>query len=359
MRLWKLWLGFAALGAAGGVVATQGKGSMPDGSRLHYERQNCHGAYDLLNADVDAGRALSDADQVWARAHEDAALAGKPCPAPPAALAKRATNRTVVTPHGVKILVNFKKQNDGAAWFESAYGVLTGAVKLPGVTPADGFATLRKAVELEDPPAQLFMGSLYITGVATGKEDYAAALPFIEKAAAAGHVDALAMAGNFYKSGVGTKADPRKAFAYYGKAAERGHVFATFMAAHMANDGEGTKKDHKLAYRLARNLADQGEVAGAVLAASALLQQRNVGKHEDEVLYWMDVALRDGDAKIKAEIGKFRPQVVAAYKRLNAPPEYRPRVWKACPMKTVCRVSHYTGIQQCTTNKDYWNDCDG
>ncbi len=115
-----------------------------------------------------------------------------------------------------------------------------------------------------------------------------------------------------------------------------------------------------LAYRLARNLAEQGEVVGAVLAASALLQQKDAKDHEDEVLYWMDVAMRDGDESIRSEVAKFRPQVQAAFQRAKAPPEYTPREWKACPMKTVCLVNRFTGAQQsCTTNKDYWNDCDG
>ena len=58
-------------------------------------------------------------------------------------------------------------------------------------------------------------------------------------------------------------------------------------------------------------------------------------------------------------MAKFRPQVQAAFQRAKAPPEYTPREWKACPLKTVCLVNS-SGVQyQCTTNKDYWNDCDG
>ncbi|RYD55906.1 MAG: sel1 repeat family protein [Sphingomonadales bacterium] len=359
MRLPALILACTLLGATA-VVATQGKGSMPDPARTHYQRQNCHGAYDLLNADVDAGRLPSDADRAWARAHEDAAIAGKPCPAPPEALAKRATNRIVVTQPGLQTLIKFKALDDPSAWFEAAYAVLTGSVKLDGVTAADGFAMLKKAAELGDAPAQMFLGSLHIGGAVTGKADYTAGLPFIQSAAKSGHVDAMFMLGSMYVAGLGTRKNPRLAFDYLAKAAERGHVMATFLAAKMANEGDGIKKDYNLAYRLARNLADQGEVSGAILAASALLQQKNAGDNENEVLYWMDVAARDGDDKVRAEIAKFRPQVVAAYKRYNAPPEYHPRVRKQCPTKTVCLVDRFSGARQsCITNKDYWNDCDG
>jgi len=50
---------------------------------------------------------------------------------------------------------------------------------------------------------------------------------------------------------------------------------------------------------------------------------------------------------------------VAAFERANAPPPaYVPPVRKACPMKTVCYVDMHTGMQDCHTNKDFWNDCD-
>ena len=146
----------------------------------------------------------------------------------------------------------------------------------------------------------------------------------------AGHVDALFLAGMYYNDGsLGVKRDGNKAFAYMTQAAERGHVYAAWVAATMANDGNGVKTDHLLAYRIARNLADQGEVVGAVVAASALLQMKDAKDHEDEVLYWMDVAIRDGDDKIRSQVSELRPRVVAAFNRANAPPQYQPRAWKA------------------------------
>jgi TPR repeat protein len=231
--------------------------------------------------------------------------------------------------------------------------------KVQGVEAKEGYAMLGKASELGDPTAQFMVGSLHVAGAVSGKPDYASAVPLVEKAAAAGHVDALFMAGNMYKEGLGPKADKRKAFDYYRQAAERGHGYAVIMAFNMINDGEGVKKDFPLAYRLARNMADRGEAYGAIMAASALLQQKDAKKHEDEVLYWMDEAERKGDAKLKAHVAQIRPQVVAAYTRAKAPPEYTPRVRKLCPLKTTCMVNSFSGLKSCTTNVDYWNDCDG
>jgi TPR repeat protein len=330
---------------------------MPDPAKIYYQRQNCHLAYDQLIEDVDSDRALSEEDRAWARTHEAAGAGGQRCPDPHEALAKRSANRVVATQDGLAQLVVYKKLDDPTAWFEAAHSVLKG--KVPEVGGPEGFAMLRKAADLGDPHAQFMIGSLHVAGAVTGKADYASALPFIEGAAKAGHVDALFFAGTVYKEGLGTKADARKAFDYQRQAAERGHTLAAMVAFDMINEGKGTKKDLDLAYRLGRNLADRGEAYGAVMAASALLQRKDVLKHEDEVLYWMDTALRDGDEKIRAAVGGFRPRVIAAYKRAKAPPEYRPRVRKLCPLKTTCLVNSFTNLRSCTTNVDYWNDCDG
>ncbi|MDB5705455.1 MAG: sel1 repeat family protein [Sphingomonas bacterium] len=355
MKLVTFFAACALLGA--GMAAALAPGSaMPDISRQYYERQNCHQAYDLLAEALKAGDTVSAADRAWGKSYEDAGDAGKPCPQPSDTLAKRATNRVVVTDDGLRRLAQYHKQDDAAAYFEAAVSVLQG--KVPGVTPNEGYGLLKKASDLGDPNAQYQLASLYIVGT-FGKKDLVTALPLMESAAKAGHVDALFQTANFYKEGMGTRADARKAFDYYGQAAERGHLYAVIMAYYMAQDGEGTKKDFNVAYRLARNLADRGEAYGAVLSAAALLQQKDAVTHEDEILYWMGLALKNGDDKVRTEVGKIRPKVIAAFQRAKAPPEYHPRVRKLCPLKTVCLVNHYSGLQSCTTNVDYWHDCDG
>lgn len=355
MRLMTLLTALAML-AAGTAPALAPKGSMPDITRQYAARANCHQAYDVMAETVAAKGSVTPAEAAWTKAYETAAAGGKPCPQAPETLLRRAVNRTVATGAGLNILAKFIDAKDPSAIFEAAYAVLTG--KAPQVKPEIGFGLLKSAADLGDPYAQYFLAMLHIGGT-FGKQDYAGGLPLIEAAAASGHVDALFQAGNFYKEGIAGKKDPRKAFDYYRQAAERGHAYAAVMAYYMVQDGEGTAKDFKLAYRLARNLADQGEVYGAVMTAGALLQQKNAVKNEDEVLYWMDVAIRDGDDRIRTEVGKFRPQVVAAFTKAKAPPQYVPRVRKACPMKTVCYVNRFTGANSsCTTNKDYWNDCD-
>ena len=353
LRRWAV-MAIMAAGTAASLYAA--KNSMPDIAAQYSERRNCYGAYDLLVEQSKAGT-IAAAERDWGRSFEDAAAAGKACPEPPEALAARAVNRTISTEAGLARLAVYVKQKNPSALYEAAMSVLTG--KAPSVDPKEGWRMLKLASDLGEPDAQYKLGLFYVAGTITGKADYVAALPLIEAAARSSHADALFQAGNFYKEGIGTRADKKKAFAYYRAAAEHGHKYGAVMAFYMIQDGEGTGKDFNLAYRLARNLADRGEVYGAVMTASALLQQKNAKEHEKEVLYYMDVALRDGDQRIQTEIGKLRPRVVAAFSRANAPPEYQPRRRKLCPLKKTCYVNSFTGLQSCTTNVDYWNDCDG
>jgi TPR repeat protein len=347
-----------ALGAATAADAdSESSGGFPDIGRQYFHRADCHEAYDLAVEDAHAGR-LSDEDGAWAESYEGAAKAKQPCPTPGEALARRATDRVISTDEGLGFAATYGDNGDPVAYFEVANSVFQ--AKTTKLTPPQAWQLLVNSASNGYAHAQYFEALLYINGTATGKADYATALPLLESAARAGHVDALFLAGNYYYDGsLGAKKDSAKAFTYFTQAAERGHVYATYMAANMANDGAGVKTDHALAYRLARNLADQGEVVGSVIAASALLQMKDAKDREDEVLYWLDTAIRDGDDKIRGQVSEMRPKVVAAFNRANAPPEYHPRVWKACPMKTTCFVNS-SGLQyNCTTNKDYWNDCDG
>ena len=354
-------LGIAAalLLGTSGALAAGAAGSAPDMAKTHFERSNCHNAYDLLSEELDAKRAIGPAQAAWAKAYENAAATKVACPRPPDDLLARAANRTVVTKSGLGKLGTYIDNGDATAMFEAANAVLTG--KFTGVGPEVGWALLKQSADLGEPSALFLLGSFHVAGLFTqNKPDYATGRPLIERAALAGHVDALFMIANMYKEGIGGKKDAAKAFGFYRQAAERGHTYAALMAFTMLNDGEGTKKDWNLAYRIARNMAGQGEVYGAVMAASALLQSKDVLQHKDEVLFWMDTAIRDGDDTIRSQITPLRAKALQIYNRPPPPPpEYRPRAFKACGTKTVCLVNS-SGLQySCTTNKDYWSDCDG
>lgn len=333
-------------------------GSIPDPQRLHQPRASCHTAYDLLIEDLEKGRALAAADEAWARAHEDASKAGKPCPSPPAALFDRASNRVIATPDGYKIARRYAdQQKDASAMLEIGLSGYSGMFS--DLSRTQGLELIKASAAGGDPMGLYIYGTLLAQG-GYGSKDIKGGVKMMEQAAAAGHVDAMHRAAIYYSEGLGVKRDDSKAFELFRQAAERGHVYATIMAFTMINEGRGTKKDFALAYRLSRSLAEQGEVYGAVMAASSLLQGKDAMQHEKEVLYWMDYAIRNGDADLQSKVAPLRQQAAQIYSRpAPVPIDYRPRPFKACPMKTVCTVNHYSGLKSCTTNKDYWNDCDG
>lgn len=347
--------GLAALAPLGALMGQNA--SAPSPSALYQARTDCHVAYDLLISEIDAGRTPSAQDEAWARAHENAGNAGQPCTPPNASLAQRAANRAIATPDGESAARKFlERQQDpvamaelGIAYYSSMFG---------DGRRQEGLNLIRQASGKGDAQAQFMYGVLLMQG-AYGQRDQKGGFAAIQRAADSGHIDAQFRAGVFNLEGVGTRKDERKAFDLFRRAAESGHSYAAVMAFNLINEGRGAPKDFDLAYRLGRNLASKGEVYGAVMAASALLQGRNPAARETEILYWMDQAAARGNAAIRTQIAPLRQQAVQLFARRSAPASYRPEPRRACPMKTTCLVNHFTGLQQCTTAKDYWSDCDG
>lgn len=349
-------LSAALLTSAGPISA----GSAPDPNRLYQSRSNCHIAYDLLSEALEKNQTIASADIAWAQAHELAAKALSPCPAMSADLAQRATNRIIATPDGLAVARAYiDGQKDASAMMEVGLSMYSGYFS--DLTRQQGLEMIKRSAEGGDPMGMYFYGS-ELAGGSYGTKDAKGGVAMMEKAAASGHVDAMHRAALYHYQGLGVRQDDKKAFALFRQAAEHGHVYATIMAFTMIEEGRGTKKDFDLAYRLGRNLAEQGEVYGAVIAASSLLQSRDALKHETEVMYWLDYVIRNGDDQMRSVATPLRTQVAAIYNRpapVSAPRDFRPRPFKACPMKTTCVVNHYSGLKTCTTNKDYWNDCDG
>src|SRR5262245_23592344 len=128
-------LSIFVLGAvAGSAIAGN---SAPDMLRQHYERRDCHIAYDLIVETVTANRTVTQAERDWGVGYETAAKSGKPCPAPPDALLQKATNRLLSTGQGIAFTAQYLRQNDPAAAVEIALSSLQG--KIAEVPPADGF----------------------------------------------------------------------------------------------------------------------------------------------------------------------------------------------------------------------------
>ncbi|MGB3846684.1 sel1 repeat family protein [Sphingopyxis sp. YF1] len=358
----RMLLSFAApllaLATASSSTTANADGVMLDPSREFHQSVDCHNAYDRLVADMQAGAAISPAAREWAVAHEGAANAGTPCAPPLPEMIARGGNWYIRTIEGRDTAAAFyHKQKDPAALSDLGIAWLNGTVA--GGSAQDGLEMINEASKLGDPVALFTMGTIHASGSLGATQDYARAFELLSQSAAAGHIDAIYRVGLHYHEGLGVKRDYKKAFEQFRAAAERGHFYAIIMAFDMINSGRGAKQDFALAYRLSRTVAEQGEAYGAVMAASSLLQMKDPLKHEDEILYWIELGIEKGDENIRTKLIPMREQVIAAFTKAKAPPQYVPRAYKACPMKTVCTVNHFSGLQSCTTNKDYWSDCDG
>lgn len=347
----------AAVFAVAALATVMPNSGMPNPQREYNQRTNCHLGYDIVIERRNRKWSVSPAMDSWAVEHETAARDRKPCPAMPDDLSFYSVNWLMMTPQGRASAQKFAdQQNDPVALSELGLAYISG--KYSDVQPQQGIALLQRAASLGDRAATYTTATLYSSGLIDGTKNHKEGFRLMEQAAAAGHVDAIFRSGIYHQEGIGTRKDPQRAFAAYQRAAESGHLYATIMAFEMINSGQ-VRKDWDLAYRLGRNAAEAGEVYGMLIAASSLLQGPRPADHQDEILYWLDQAIALGDPSIRTKVTPIRAQAVALFRKPSAPPAYQPRVRRACPMKTTCVVNHYSGLQSCTTSRDYWSDCDG
>lgn len=89
---------------------------------------------------------------------------------------------------------------------------------------AQGVVWYRKAAELNEADAQVFLGDLYWDGKGVEESRYKA-LEWYEKAAAQKHPRGAAYAGDCYDKGMGTARDLRRANYFYEIAAEAGDAY--------------------------------------------------------------------------------------------------------------------------------------
>jgi hypothetical protein len=82
-------------------------------------------------------------DRNWGRSHKQGGAAGKPCPAPPEALAKRASNRVISTTGGFAQAYTDSKLNDPAARLETGISILQSKMKIPDIEPKGHYSGLQ------------------------------------------------------------------------------------------------------------------------------------------------------------------------------------------------------------------------
>lgn len=100
---------------------------------------------------------------------------------------------------------------------------------------------LLAAAEQNDPRGQ-YQYARWLRDSPAGPRDPVAALPFLERAAEAGQLDALHMLATLYRDGIGVAHDSARAQALYQRAAERSHPPSMFNLADMLRGGAAQQR---------------------------------------------------------------------------------------------------------------------
>lgn len=151
----------------------------------------------------------------------------------------------------------------------------------------DAFKLLQKDAETGNSSAQYELSIMYASGEGVEKNE-AKSTEWCQKAAAAGHPDAIIDLGFKYYSGNhwATKPDYTKAFEYYQKAAALGHPEANFRTGIMYLYGEGVKQDDAKAFGHFQEAATQGHRSAKCKLGWMYANGRGVEKNDAQSAFW-------------------------------------------------------------------------
>jgi TPR repeat protein len=127
-------------------------------------------------------------------------------------------------------------------------------------------------------------------------------LPWLQRAAAAGVINAAYTLGLAYEHGDGVVRSQVDATRWFLAAAEKGHVDAQVSVATQYFLGRGAPHDEKLAAHWYEKAAEGGDVGAQYLIASMYEHGNGIAADPARALSWYVAAARQGDpaAKIKA-----------------------------------------------------------
>ncbi|MGH8278568.1 MAG: 2OG-Fe(II) oxygenase [Gammaproteobacteria bacterium] len=160
------------------------------------------------------------------------------------------------------------------------------------VTPEPG---LRRAAEAGNPAAQADLGILYFS-----HREYAAAVPWLQKAAERGVAPACNLLGLMHLNGIAVDQQPERAAQYLERAAAQGLKEACYTFANLLFNGIGTAVDEARAWKLLLQAARLGHVP-ALRALGLLHLLANSQAQADACLR---VAARQGDALAQYLLGR-------------------------------------------------------
>jgi TPR repeat protein len=120
---------------------------------------------------------------------------------------------------------------------------------------------LLAAAEQNDPRGQ-YEYARWLRDSAAGPRDPVAALPFLDRAAQAGQLDALHMLATLHRDGIGAPRDPTRARALYEQAAQRNYTPSMFNLADMLRGGGAPERAQAIAlYQRLACMRDELQIA--------------------------------------------------------------------------------------------------
>ena len=120
---------------------------------------------------------------------------------------------------------------------------------------------LLAAAEQNDPRGQ-YQYARWLRDSNAGPRDPVAALPFLERAAEAGQLDALHMLATLYRDGIGVAPDGARAQSLYQRAAERNHPPSMFNLADMLRGGAAQERAQAISlYQRLACMRDELQIA--------------------------------------------------------------------------------------------------
>ena len=170
-----------------------------------------------------------------------------------------------------------------------------------------------------DADSQFQYGVMFATGQGPGgrgsfTKDAMQAIYWLNKSAAQGNLDAVAMLGRVYMD----NGNPATAVKYYRKAAEQGHEAACENLAMAYGMGDGVPEDKVEAHKWFLKAAELGSAFAQYIAGNNYFNGIGVEENPNEAMRWFDKAAHQGQPNAQFMMGQFyeigREDIVEAKK---------------------------------------------
>ena len=179
------------------------------------------------------------------------------------------------------------------------------AVEAEMLKNAIDFIRVNAEGEDGDADSQFQYGVMFATGQGPGgrgsfTKDIKQAIYWLNKSAAQGNLDAVAMLGRVYMD----NGEPATAVKYYRKAAEQGHEAACENLAMAYGMGDGVPEDKAEAHKWFMKAAELGSAFAQYIAGNNYFNGIGVEENTDEAIKWFFKAAEQGQPNAQFEIGQ-------------------------------------------------------